>query len=34
MVSPIKDESKGPAGMQVYGFDPEKEPEEAYKKVL
>lgn len=24
MVSPIKDESKGPAGMQVYGFDPEK----------
>ncbi|MED1611033.1 sigma factor regulator N-terminal domain-containing protein [Bacillus paranthracis] len=34
MVSPIKDESKGPAGMQVYGFDPEKEPEEAYKRFF
>ncbi len=31
MTSPIGDESKGPAGMPVYGFNPDKSPEEAYK---
>ncbi|HDR4727129.1 sigma factor regulator N-terminal domain-containing protein [Bacillus cereus group sp. Sample62] len=31
MISPIGDESKGPAGMPIYGFNPDKSPEEAYK---
>ncbi|MBM6648664.1 sigma factor regulator N-terminal domain-containing protein [Bacillus sp. RIT 809] len=34
MTSPIRDESKGPAGMPVYGFNPEKKPEEAYKEFV
>ncbi|PEX94231.1 sigma factor regulator N-terminal domain-containing protein [Bacillus cereus] len=34
MVSPIGDESKGPAGMPVYGFNPDKSPEEAYKEFV
>ncbi len=34
MTSPIGDESKGPAGMPVYGFNPEKSPEEAYKEFV
>ncbi|MGE7875130.1 sigma factor regulator N-terminal domain-containing protein [Bacillus paramycoides] len=34
MTSPIRDESKGPAGMPVYGFDPEKSPEKAYKEFV
>ncbi|QPR76478.1 sigma factor regulator N-terminal domain-containing protein [Bacillus tropicus] len=34
MISPIGDESKGPAGMPVYGFNPDKSPEEAYKEFV
>ncbi|MGH0600516.1 sigma factor regulator N-terminal domain-containing protein [Bacillus mycoides] len=34
MTSPIGDESKGPAGMPVYGFNPDKSPEEAYKEFV
>ena len=30
MTSPIADESKGPAGMSVYGFKPSDSPKEAY----
>ena len=31
MASPIADESKGPAGMPVYGFDPSDSPKDAYE---
>ncbi|HDX9712500.1 sigma factor regulator N-terminal domain-containing protein [Bacillus cereus] len=34
MTSPIRDESKGPAGMPVYGFNPDKSPREAYKEFV
>lgn len=34
MTSPIRDESKGPAGMPVYGFNPDKSPKEAYKEFI
>ena len=34
MTSPIRDESKGPAGMPVYGFNPDKSPGEAYKEFV
>ncbi|PGO22864.1 hypothetical protein CN984_24730 [Bacillus cereus] len=34
MTSPIGDESKGPAGMPVYGFNPDKSPKEAYKEFV
>ncbi|MGN4447727.1 sigma factor regulator N-terminal domain-containing protein [Bacillus cereus group sp. MYBK79-1] len=34
MISPIRDESKGPAGMPVYGFNPDKSPKEAYKEFV
>ncbi|QWH15806.1 hypothetical protein EXW62_00980 [Bacillus mycoides] len=34
MTSSIGDESKGPAGMPVYGFNPDKSPEEAYKEFV
>ncbi|MES5868696.1 sigma factor regulator N-terminal domain-containing protein [Bacillus cereus group sp. RP32] len=34
MISPIGDESKGPAGMPVYGFNPDKSPAEAYKEFV
>lgn len=34
MASPIADESKGPAGMPVYGFDPIQSPEEAYNNFV
>ncbi|KFN01422.1 hypothetical protein D0U04_16610 [Bacillus clarus] len=34
MTSPITDESKGPAGMPVYGFNPGKSSEEAYKEFV
>ncbi|PFJ15003.1 hypothetical protein COD67_20380 [Bacillus cereus] len=34
MTSPISDESKEPAGMPVYGFNPEKSPEKAYKEFV
>ena len=34
MTSPIGDESKGPAGMPVYGFDPDNSPKEAYKEFV
>ncbi|WP_306008141.1 sigma factor regulator N-terminal domain-containing protein [Bacillus sp. MMSF_3353] len=34
MTSPIGDESKGPAGMPIYGFNPDKSPEKAYKEFV
>ncbi|MBE7099573.1 hypothetical protein COF76_00075 [Bacillus wiedmannii] len=34
MTSPIGDESKGPAGMPIYGFNPDKSPAEAYKEFV
>ncbi|RJS61783.1 sigma factor regulator N-terminal domain-containing protein [Bacillus sp. PK3_68] len=34
MASPMVDESKGPAGMPVYGFDPSNSPEEAYNSFI
>ena len=34
MTSPIGDESKGPAGMPVYGFNPDNSPKEAYKEFV
>ena len=34
MTSPIGDESKGPAGMPVYGFDPSNSPKEAYNEFI
>ncbi|ASI81256.1 MULTISPECIES: sigma factor regulator N-terminal domain-containing protein [Bacillus cereus group] len=34
MTSPIRDESKGPAGMPVYGFNPDKSPGKAYKEFV
>ncbi|WP_313891538.1 sigma factor regulator N-terminal domain-containing protein [Psychrobacillus sp.] len=34
MTSPIVDESKGPAGVQVYGFDPSDSPKEAYNSFI
>jgi hypothetical protein len=34
MASPITDESKGPTGMPVYGFDPSDSPKEAYSDFI
>ncbi|SFD12462.1 Sigma factor regulator C-terminal [Bacillus sp. 491mf] len=34
MTSPIADESKGPAGMPVYGFDPSDSPKKAYNSFI
>ena len=34
MTSPIADESNGPAGMPVYGFDPSHSPKEAYNSFI
>lgn len=34
MASPIVDESKGPAGEPVYGFDPYNSPKEAYNSFI
>ena len=34
MTSPIADESKGPAGMPVYGFAPSDSPEDAYESFI
>ncbi|GAB6255755.1 sigma factor regulator N-terminal domain-containing protein [Peribacillus sp. NPDC055009] len=34
MTSPIVDESKGPAGIEVYGFNPSDSPKEAYKSFI
>lgn len=34
MASPIADESKGPAGVGVYGFDPSESPEDAYASFI
>ncbi|MBY0598973.1 sigma factor regulator N-terminal domain-containing protein, partial [Bacillus bingmayongensis] len=34
MTSPITDESKGPAGVQVYGFNPSDSPKEAYNSFI
>ncbi|RXT07022.1 sigma factor regulator N-terminal domain-containing protein [Ammoniphilus sp. CFH 90114] len=34
MTSPIVDESNGPAGMPVYGFDPSDSPKEAYNSFI
>ncbi|MEY8350621.1 sigma factor regulator N-terminal domain-containing protein [Bacillus cereus] len=34
MTSPIADESKGPAGVQVYGFNPSDSPKEAYNSFI
>lgn len=34
MTSPISDESNGPAGMPVYGFDPSGSPKEAYDRFI
>ena len=34
MTSPIADESNGPAGMPVYGFDPSDSPKEAYNSFI
>ncbi|SER63725.1 sigma factor regulator N-terminal domain-containing protein [Psychrobacillus sp. OK032] len=34
MTSPIGDESKGPAGIPVYGFNPHDSPKEAYASFI
>ncbi|MBD1373542.1 sigma factor regulator N-terminal domain-containing protein [Hazenella sp. IB182357] len=34
MTSPIVDESKGPAGMQIFGFDSSHAPQEAYTTFI
>lgn len=34
MTSPIVDESKGPAGVPVYGFNPSDSPKEAYNSFI
>ena len=34
MTSPIVDESDGPSGMPVYGFDPSDSPKEAYSSFI
>lgn len=34
MTSPIVDESNGPAGIEVYGFNPSDSPKEAYKSFI
>ena len=34
MTSPIADESNGPAGMPVYGFDPSHSPKDAYNSFI
>ena len=34
MASPIADESKGPAGVPVYGFNPSDSPKEAYSSFV
>ena len=34
MTSPIADESNGPAGMPVYGFDPSDSPKDAYNSFI
>lgn len=34
MTSPVVDESKGPSGMSVYGFDPADSPKESYKSFF
>lgn len=34
MTSPIADESKGPAGAPVYGFDPSDSPKKAYNNFI
>ncbi|MCY8234771.1 sigma factor regulator N-terminal domain-containing protein [Priestia endophytica] len=34
MTSPIVDESKGPSGMPVYGFNPSSSPKEAYHSFI
>lgn len=34
MTSPVVDESNGPAGMPVYGFDPDDSPEDAYEGFI
>lgn len=34
MTSPIADESKGPAGMPIYGFDPANSPSDGYESFL
>lgn len=34
MTSPIADESNGPAGVPVYGFDPADSPKEAYESFM
>ncbi|SFH58581.1 Sigma factor regulator C-terminal [Priestia megaterium] len=34
MASPIVDESKGPASMPVYGFDPSGSPKEGYNEFI
>lgn len=34
MTSPVVDESKGPSGLSVYGFDPADSPKESYKNFI
>ncbi|MBK3493613.1 hypothetical protein JFL43_01750 [Viridibacillus sp. YIM B01967] len=34
MASPIIDESKGPSGTLVYGFEPSSSPKEAYNGFI
>lgn len=34
MMSPIVDESNGPMGLPVYGFDPTKTPDMAYERFI
>ena len=34
MTSQIADESNGPSGVQVYGFDPSKSPKDAYNNFI
>ena len=34
MTSPISDESNGPAGMPVYGFDPSHSPKDAFNSFI
>ncbi len=34
MASPMADESKGPSGVSIYGFDPSDSPKEAYSSFI
>jgi len=34
MTSHIADESKGPSGVSIYGFDPSSSPKDAYNEFM